>query len=143
MNPRIPIAVLTLFMLPSLFAQEEVIVSEPPVVQEPATDPDEPLTVVEVMPEFPGGSEALFKYMGKHVTYPEEAIENGVQGTVYVSFVIESDGRINEVKVLRGIGSGCDEEALRVVKSMPNWIPGTQRGKPVRVRYNLPIRFHL
>ena len=72
-----------------------------------------------------------------------KAIENGVQGTVYVSFVVESDGRINEAKVLRGIGSGCDEEALRVVKSMPNWTPGTQRGKPVRVRYNLPIRFHL
>ncbi|MCB0768650.1 MAG: hypothetical protein KDB95_15680, partial [Flavobacteriales bacterium] len=88
MNPRIPIAVLTLFMLPSLFAQEEVIVSGPPVVQEPVTDPDEPLTIADEMPSFPGGSEALFKYMGKHVTYPEEAIENEVQGTVYVSFVV-------------------------------------------------------
>ena len=106
-------------------------------------DSNEPLTIVEVMPLFPGGEEKLFKYLSTQVKYPEEALENGIQGVVYVAFVVEKDGRINEVKLLRGIGSGCDEEAVRVVKSMPNWTPGKQNGKAVRTRYNLPFRFHL
>ncbi|MBL0126095.1 MAG: energy transducer TonB [Flavobacteriales bacterium] len=107
------------------------------------TDPNEPLVIVEEMPEFPGGNDAMMKYLSAQIKYPEEAVENGIGGTVYVSYVVERDGRLSEVKVLRGIGGGCDEEALRVMKSMPNWIPGKQNGKVVRVRYNLPFRFHL
>jgi protein TonB len=75
--------------------------------------------------------------------YPEEAKELGVQGKVFVTFVVEVDGSITDVKVLRGIGSGCDDEAVRVVKSMPKWVPGKQRGVPVRVQFNLPINFKL
>jgi protein TonB len=120
-------------------AQNEVIITEEPVaIPEQAQGPDEVFTVVEEMPQFPGGQDALMKYIGKELKYPEEAVENGVQGMVYVSFVVEADGSISNPKVLRGIGYGCDVEAHRVVKGMPNWIPGKQRGKEVRVQYNLP-----
>ncbi len=100
-------------------------------------------TVVEKMPEFPGGFKKLMVYLGDNINYPEAAKKAGIYGRVFVSFVVEKDGRINEVKVLRGIGSGCDQEAIRVVKSMPNWKPGLFDGKPVRVQYNLPIKYAL
>jgi protein TonB len=99
--------------------------------------------VVESMPEFPGGEKALQEYLKDNLQYPESAKEAGIQGRVFVTFVVESDGTIRDVKVLRGIGGGCDEEAVRVVKEMPEWKPGMQRGKPVRVQYNLPIKFTL
>jgi len=104
---------------------------------------DEVFLVVEVMPEFPGGNEALLKYLSDNIIYPQEALKANIQGTVYVSFIIEKNGEVSNIKVIHGIGGGCDEEAVRVVKGMPNWIPGTQRGKPVRVQFNLPIRFVL
>lgn len=100
-------------------------------------------TIVEVMPEFPGGQKALFGFLGKNVIYPEMAFNSGIQGVVYVEFIVEKDGRITNVKVLRGIGGGCDEEAVRVIKSMPNWSAGRQQGHPVRVKYQAPIRFVL
>ncbi len=100
-------------------------------------------TVVESMPEFPGGESALYKFLAKNIEYPQIANEGGIQGRVFVTFVVEKDGSITDVRVLRGIGGGCDEEAIRVVKSMPKWKPGKQRGKPVRVQYNLPIKFTL
>ena len=99
--------------------------------------------VVEQMPSFPGGMGALMKYLATHIHYPELAKESGIQGRVFINFVVEPDGSIDHVKVLRGIGGGCDEEAIRVVKSMPKWIPGKQRGKPVRVSFNLPVKFTL
>ncbi len=99
--------------------------------------------VVEQMPAFPGGQGALMKYLAEHIKYPELAKESGIQGRVFINFVVEPDGSIDQVKVLRGIGGGCDEEAVRVVKSMPRWIPGKQRGKPVRVSFNLPVKFAL
>jgi protein TonB len=99
--------------------------------------------VVESMPEPPGGIAALYKYLGENIKYPQMAKESGIQGTVYVTFVVERDGSITDVRVLRGIGGGCDEEAIRVVKNMPKWTPGKQRGKPVRVQYNLPVKFIL
>ena len=99
--------------------------------------------VVEQMPFFPGGQGALMKYLAEHIKYPELAKESGIQGRVFINFVVEPDGSIDHVKVLRGIGGGCDEEAVRVVKSMPRWIPGKQRGKPVRVSFNLPVKFTL
>lgn len=104
---------------------------------------EEIFTIVEKMPEFPGGYEALFSYLGKALTYPAMAKDAKIQGKVYVTFVVDRDGSIANVKVLRGIGGGCDEEAVKVIKGMPKWEPGRQRGKAVRVQYNLPINFIL
>lgn len=104
---------------------------------------DSVFTVVEHMPEFPGGRKKLLSYLGSNITYPEAAKKDKVSGRVFITFVIEKDGSVNDVKLLRGIGSGCDVEAIRVVSSMPNWKPGLADGKPVRVQYNLPIKFQL
>ena len=99
--------------------------------------------VVEVMPVFPGGEKKLMSYLGNNIKYPEKAKKDGVKGRVFITFVVEKDGRIDNVELLRGIGSGCDEEAMRVIKSMPKWSPGMTNGEPVRVQYNLPIKFAL
>ena len=98
---------------------------------------------VEEMPEFPGGAEAMMKSIAGNIKYPEAAIDKNIEGRVFVSFVIEKDGSVSNVKVLRGIGGGCDEEAVRVIKGMPKWKPGIQEGKPVRVSYMMPINFKL
>ena len=95
------------------------------------------------MPQFPGGADALIEYMKKNVIYPNKAKEKGVQGTVYVSFIVEKDGSVSNVNILKGIGGECDEEALRVVKEMPRWTPGLYKGKPARVLFNIPIYFKL
>ena len=100
-------------------------------------------TVVEEQPGYPGGDEARIRFLQENIKYPEEAKELGVQGKVFVTFVVEVDGSITDVRVLRGIGAGCDEEAIRVVRNMPKWVPGKQRGVPVRVQFNLPIKFTL
>lgn len=98
---------------------------------------------VEEMPSFPGGPDALMKWLSNNVEYPVQAQENGVQGRVIVSFVVETDGRIDEAEVARSVDPYLDREALRAVKSMPRWIPGRQNGECVRVRYNVPIAFRL
>jgi protein TonB len=117
----------------------------PDLPPEPSVDPDEGkvFTVVEEMPTFPGGEEELFKYLQKGIKYPAIARENNITGRVYVTFVVDKDGKIRDAKVLRGIGGGCDEEALRVVRSMPDWKPGRQNGRNVQVQYNLPVNFNL
>ena len=99
--------------------------------------------IVEEPPTFPGGDAALYKWLGENLKYPEEAKELGIQGRVFVSFVVEPDGSTSNVVVKRGIGGGCDEEAIRIVKAMPKWGAGKQRGQPVRVQFNLPIKFTL
>lgn len=99
--------------------------------------------VVEQMPSFPGGNEALMKFLQDNVKYPVVAQENGVQGRVVVSFVVERDGSITDVKVVRSVDPSLDKEATRVVKSMPHWIPGKQNGAAVRVKYNVPVSFRL
>lgn len=99
--------------------------------------------VVEVDPEFPGGMEALYKYLAENIHYPEQAKNDQIQGRVVISFVVEKDGGISDAKVVRGIGGGCDEEALRVVNAMPKWTPGKMRGEVVRVNFHLPITFKL
>ena len=99
--------------------------------------------IVDEMPQYPGGEKAMMEYVAKNVKYPQEAKDKEIQGRVFVSFVIEKDGSVNEVKVLRSIGGGCDEEAVRVIKDMPKWKPGKQEGKPVRVSYMMPINFKL
>lgn len=104
---------------------------------------EEIFTIVEKMPEFPGGMRALFTYLGSELKYPAMAKDAHIQGKVYVTFVVDKDGSITNVKVLRGIGGGCDEEAVKVVEGMPKWEPGKQRNKAVRVQYNLPINFIL
>ena len=98
---------------------------------------------VDKMPEFPGGQVEMIKFLSKNINYPTVALEQGVQGSIYVQFVIWKDGSVREVKVLRGVGSSLDNEAIRVIKMMPNWEPGTQRGIPVNTRYTLPIKFKL
>ncbi len=115
------------------------------IVEMPAEEVEEEeiFTIVEQMPEFPGGEAELFKYLGKKIKYPTMAQDAGIQGVVFVTFVVEKDGSVVDAKVLRGIGGGCDEEALRVVRNMPKWNPGEQRGKKVKVQYNLPVRFTL
>ena len=95
------------------------------------------------MPTFPGGDAALYKYLGKNIKYPPIARENNITGMVVLKFVINEDGSISDIQVLRDIGGGCAEEAIRVVKKMPNWKPGKQRGKAVKVHFNLPVRFTL
>jgi len=134
---------LALLASSAVHAQHDVVIDVAPPEMEESYDSNEPFTVVDEMPEFPGGQEALFAYIGSELKYPEAAVEKGAQGVVYVTFVVEADGSISNPKVLRGIGYGCDEEAWRVVKGMPNWKPGKQRGETVRVQYNLPIRFKL
>ncbi|MBQ6062675.1 MAG: energy transducer TonB [Prevotella sp.] len=99
--------------------------------------------VVEQMPSFPGGNEALMKFLSDNVKYPVVAQENGVQGRVVVSFVVEKDGSITDVKIVRSVDPSLDKEAARVVKSMPHWIPGRQNGAAVRVKYNVPVSFRL
>ena len=95
------------------------------------------------MPSFPGGTAALMEFLQNNVKYPVVAQENGVQGRVVVSFVVEKDGSITDVKVVRSVDPSLDKEATRVVKSMPNWIPGKQNGAAVRVKYNVPVSFRL
>jgi TonB family protein len=98
-------------------------------------------TFAEQKPEFPGGEKALTAYLKKNVNMPEMAKKNGEQGKVFITFVVEKDGSLSNPKVLRGIGNGCDDEAVRVVKNMPKWLPGKQNGQTIRVQYTLPIIF--
>ena len=126
-------------------ADDETVVEdyEPVEVDEPEVEEQEIFTVVEEQPSFPGGEQARMKYLQKNIEYPQMALESGIEGTVFVTFVVEPDGSVTDVRILRGIGGGCDEEALRVVRNMPKWKPGKQRGKSVRVQFNMPIRFKL
>lgn len=98
---------------------------------------------VSTLPVYRGGEEAMYKYISENLRYPEQAKSDGIAGKVHVSFVVETDGSVSDVKVLRGIGHGCDDEAVRVVKSMPRWTPATLFGKPVRVHYTIPFAFRL
>ena len=98
---------------------------------------------VEVMPEFPGGNQAMMDFVATNVKYPKEAMDKNISGRVMVQFVVEKDGSISDIKVAKGIGGGCDEEAVRVVKAMPKWKPGKEKGKPVRVGFMMPFAFKL
>ena len=124
--------------------QNEVIEEyvAPEVVEDDVVE-QEIFKIVEEMPSFPGGEQKLMEFVGKNIKYPQIARETGIQGRVFVNFVVEPDGSVSNVSVLRGIGGGCDEEAMRVVKSMPKWKPGKQRGKAVRVSYQIPVFFKL
>lgn len=110
---------------------------------EPKPEVEKVFDVVEQMPSFPGGPSALMEWLSNNVKYPVVAQENGVQGRVVVSFVVERDGSITDVKVVRGVDPSLDREASRVVRAMPRWIPGKQNGSAVRVKYNVPVAFRL
>lgn len=99
--------------------------------------------MVEEMPSFPGGEVKLVEYIAKNLNYPQEAIEKGIEGRVFVGFIIDVDGSVTDVKLLRGIGGGCDEEAIRVIKSLPKWRPAKQNGVFSRVSYQIPVNFKL
>ncbi|WP_234736470.1 M56 family metallopeptidase [Tellurirhabdus bombi] len=118
---------------------------KPTVPEEKSTaeKSDKVFTVVEQKPEFPGGIEALQQYLARHIRYSAAAARSNIQGTVFVDFIINQNGAVSDIKVQKGIGYGCDEEAVRVVSQMPNWTPGKQNGEPVSVKYTIPVRFML
>ena len=122
-----------------------VIPDKGPAVVEapPAPAKVEIFEFVEQMPEFPGGEDAMMAYIVKNLKYPKQAHENNINGKVVVNCVVNEDGNISDAKVVRGIKYGCDDEALRVVRSIPNWRPGKRNGKAVKVSYSLPITFQL
>lgn len=125
-------------------ANGEVLKIKEAVAQpEPKPEVEKVFDVVEQMPSFPGGPSALMEWLSDNVKYPVVAQENGVQGRVVVSFVVERDGSITDVKVVRGVDPSLDKEASRVVRAMPRWIPGKQNGSAVRVKYNVPVAFRL
>lgn len=127
-------------------ADDETVIIAAPVISQAKEEEEEETQVffiVEDMPEFPGGELALRKYIGNAIKYPVIAQENGIQGKVYVTFVVGKDGSISNASIARGVDPSLDKEALRVVNSLPKWKPGKQRGKPVNVSYTVPINFVL
>lgn len=138
---------------PILIAYSQVdtikVKKTPQVSLEPTDTDEEPLaedavlTFVEQMPDFPGGEQARFRFVADNINFPKTAIEKGIGGTCYVTFVVEKDGSISNVRVLRGVAGcpECDLESVRVIAMMPKWKPGRQNGREVRVQYNLPIKF--
>jgi TonB family protein len=136
---RLPLLLAALLAMVTLCAQEQ---PPPP----PSMDDSEligTVPLVEEMPEFPGGQEALAAFMKKEVKYPKKAKRDGIEGTVYVSFVVDKDGSVTDVAVARGVDPLLDAEAMRAVRLMPKWKPGSQNGKPVKTRFHLPVRFKL
>lgn len=126
--------------------KDKVVVIQAPVstsgtaVEE---DTEVVFVVVESMPSFPGGDPALFKYLNDNIKYPVIAQESGIQGRVICQFVVNRDGSIVDIEVVRSVDKSLDAEAIRVIKNMPRWTPGKQRGKTVRVKYTLPVNFRL
>lgn len=125
---------------------EDMIIDVAPVVQtkkEVEEEDTQVFFIVEDMPEFPGGELALRQFIANSIKYPVIAQENGIQGRVYVTFVVDADGSVSDPRIARGVDPSLDKEALRVVSMLPKWKPGQQRGKPVRVSYTVPINFQL
>jgi protein TonB len=102
-----------------------------------------PVTFAEVMPEYPGGEAALLAYVQKQIVYPSKARENGIQGVVYISFIVDKEGKVTAAQSHSKVGYGCEEEALRVIRSLPRWKPGKQNGNAVKVQLYMPVRFSL
>lgn len=115
----------------------------PAPVEEPGEDPNKVYTIVEQQPEFEGGTSAMYKFINKNTKYPATARRMGIEGSVFVSFVIDTEGKISEVQTVKGISADCDKEAMRVIQSMPRWKPGKQNGRAVKVRFVVPIKFVL
>ena len=124
-------------------AEEEKAVAEVSMAETPSAESEKVMDVAEVMPEFPGGMKALLGFLGKNIAYPKESLEKDEQGRVVCRFVIAKDGTISDVEVVRSVSAALDNEAIRVIKSMPKWKPGMNKGKPVAVQYTLPVQFKL
>lgn len=144
----ISLAVASLFMLNACTNEsEQAETVEQKEVLSPrfyeSADGEKIYTVAENSPEYEGGIQAMYTFLGENIKYPKEASEAGIQGKVFVTFVVGADGAVRDVKLMRGLGYGTDEEAIRVVKAMPKWKPGSQGGENVAVKYNLPINFKL
>lgn len=123
--------------------QTQVYVPPPPPKPKEEEVTEEIFVVVEEQPEFPGGNAAMMKFLGDNINYPIIAQENGIQGRIICNFVVERDGSITDVQVVRGVDPSLDKEAVRVIQQMPKWKPGKQRGSAVRVRFTLPVVFRL
>lgn len=130
-----------------LMDQQDLIDLEiPEVIPDDSPDPDpepEYFTIVESMPEPEGGYEAFYKFVNKKLRYPPRARRMAIEGTVFMSFVVDENGEMTNIKIMKGIGAGCDEEVLRIFEKPPKWIPGKQRGKPVKVNKVMPVKFKL
>ena len=124
-------------------ADDETVVEVAPVEYAEEAVETQVFFIVEEMPEFPGGDLALRKYIAQSVKYPVIAQENGIQGKVYVNFVVNEKGEVTQARIARGVDPSLDKEALRVINSLPRWKPGKQSGKPVKVSYTVPINFQL
>ena len=133
MKKFIIMALMAVFGLTTVSAQKTVVAKKNQKV----------FDVVEQMPEYPGGQAALFEYLSKNIKYPADAEKKKVEGKVFVTFVVDTDGKITEVSLLRKVFPSLDAEAIRVISAMPNWIPGKQKGQAVRVKYTVPIMFRL
>ncbi|MFT5884371.1 MAG: protein TonB [Arcticibacterium sp.] len=130
-----------MFIQGGLIEQEGAPMEPALVIKVPV---EQPIFVAsEVMPEFKGGLKKMYKSLGQNLKYPQLATRNGIEGKVIVSFVVEKDGQISGIKILKGIGFDCDKEAARVIQKMPKWSPGFQNGSPVRVSYTIPLSFQI
>ena len=107
------------------------------------SEPDPIYEVAEVMPEFPGGTPALFEFISRHLQYPQEAIDNQTEGRVVLQFVVDKEGKVGNIQVVRSIDKMLDQAAIDVIRTLPDWKPGMQNGQPVNVRYTLPVNFKL
>lgn len=127
------------------FSQIDESIEMVPTIRESdqVSDSNVVFSVVEQMPEFPGGDEARMLFLSKNIKYPRSAKEDGIQGNVYATFVVEKDGTLSDIKILRGLSSDINAEVIRVINLFPKWNPGKQRGKVVRVQYSMPFRFLL
>jgi len=135
---------LTTLLFLSLFSFGQKSNEDPPVIAVPSSDPTSSVyRVVEQMPEFPGGEDSMMKFIQRNIMYPDVERESDIQGRVVVGFVVNEDGSLSDIQVKKGVSSGIDKEALRVVKLMPKFMPGKQQGKAVRVQFMLPILFKL
>lgn len=132
-----------LFILFANRASAQVVYTEQTDSTKSAANDSSSFQSPDIMPEFPGGDIAMKNYIFKHLEYPTSAMENGIQGRVMVEFIIDENGKVTNAKVLKGIGGGCDEAALKVVNAMPRWKPGVMDGKVVKVRFVLPVTFQL
>ena len=123
----------------------KVTIKEQVIAETKPVEDEQPMSIamVEQKPSFPGGEEAMYKWLSDHINYPPAASEDGVQGRVVVEFVVSKTGSIENVKVVRGRHQALDKEAIRVIKAMPKWIPGRNNGQPVKVTYTLPVTFRL
>ncbi len=127
------------------FDQNEFAILDQPIFEEklPVEEVEEIISIAEVMPSYDGGIGEFYKFVNKNLKYPAQARRMGIEGKVFAYFVVDKDGSLSDIKIAKGIGAGCDEEVLRIIKMSPKWNPGKQRGNPVRVRMMIPVFFKL